>query len=35
MATLNQHYSSKKANTTAFATMGLVSETINDYLSGK
>ena len=35
MATLNQRYSSKKTNTTAFATRGLLSETINDYLSGK
>lgn len=35
MATLNQHYSSKKASTNEFATMGLASEIINDYLSGK
>lgn len=35
MATLNQHYSSKKTNTTEFATKGLVSEIINGYLSGK
>lgn len=35
METLNQHYSSKKTNTTEFSTKCLVSEIINGYLSGK
>lgn len=35
MATLNQHYSIKATNNAVCATRGLVSEIINDYLSGK